>query len=102
MKGVQCYELFGGIALKNHTFSFFISVNEELKTICSFLSVLFSREYIAIHMIITLINNDGCYHLALIIIRLSRLKLVQMKRLADLAENQKNDSLPCGQLLYKY
>ena len=22
MKGVQCYELFGGIALKNHTFSF--------------------------------------------------------------------------------
>ena len=24
MKGVQCYELFGGIALKNHTFSFCI------------------------------------------------------------------------------
>ena len=24
MKGVQCYELFGGIALKNNTFSFFI------------------------------------------------------------------------------
>ena len=23
MKGVQCYELFGGIALKMHTFSFF-------------------------------------------------------------------------------
>ena len=23
MKGVQCYELFGGIALKNHTCSFF-------------------------------------------------------------------------------
>ena len=23
VKGVQCYELFGGIALKNHTFSFF-------------------------------------------------------------------------------
>ena len=22
MKGVQCYELFGGVALKNHTFSF--------------------------------------------------------------------------------
>ena len=22
MKGVQCYELFGGIALKNHTFHF--------------------------------------------------------------------------------
>ena len=27
MKGVQCYELFGGIALKNHAFSFhFISL----------------------------------------------------------------------------
>ena len=23
MKGVQCYEFFGGIALKNHAFSFF-------------------------------------------------------------------------------
>ena len=23
MKGVQCYELFGGIALKNHALSFF-------------------------------------------------------------------------------
>ena len=23
MKDVQCYELFGGIALKNHAFSFF-------------------------------------------------------------------------------
>ena len=30
MKGVQCYELFGGIALKIHTFSFhfsFLAVN---------------------------------------------------------------------------
>ena len=26
MKGVQCYELFGGIALKIHTFSFFFSM----------------------------------------------------------------------------
>ena len=25
MKGVQCYELFGGIALKNHAFSISIS-----------------------------------------------------------------------------
>ena len=33
MKGVQCYELFGGIALKNHTFSFshFHLQNMELK-----------------------------------------------------------------------
>ena len=27
MKGVQCYELFGGIALKNHAFSFSMSNN---------------------------------------------------------------------------
>ena len=26
MKGVQCYELFGGIALKNHAFSFSFSM----------------------------------------------------------------------------
>ena len=27
MKDVQCYELFGGIALKNHAFSLLISAN---------------------------------------------------------------------------
>ena len=27
MKGVQCYELFGGIARKNHAFSFFIFIS---------------------------------------------------------------------------
>ena len=27
MKDVQCYELFGGIALKNHAFSFHFSFN---------------------------------------------------------------------------
>ena len=31
MKGVQCYELFGGIALKNHEFSFSI---HEIKKLC--------------------------------------------------------------------
>ena len=30
MKGVQCYELFGGIALKNHTFSFFFILENVL------------------------------------------------------------------------
>ena len=29
MKGVQCSELFGGIALKNHTFSFFHFISFE-------------------------------------------------------------------------
>ena len=31
MKGVQCYELFGGIALKNHTFSFCMHINAFFK-----------------------------------------------------------------------
>ena len=30
MNGVQCYELFGGIALKNHTFSFSFSNVKEI------------------------------------------------------------------------
>ena len=30
MKGVQCYELFGGIVLKIHTFSFSFFINEQL------------------------------------------------------------------------
>ena len=29
MKGVQCYELFGGIALKNHTFSLVCNFKSE-------------------------------------------------------------------------
>ena len=31
MKGVQCYELFGGIALKNHTFSFSLDIYVRIK-----------------------------------------------------------------------
>ena len=30
VKYVQCYELFGGIALKNHAFSFFFSSSSDL------------------------------------------------------------------------
>ena len=30
MKGVQCYELFGGIALKIHTFFFFFHIAASL------------------------------------------------------------------------
>ena len=33
MKGVQCYELFGGIALKNHAFSFFSFLQLEFQSI---------------------------------------------------------------------
>ena len=30
MNGVQCYELFGGIALKNHAFSFSCILNAQV------------------------------------------------------------------------
>ena len=33
MKVVQCYELFGGIALKNHTFSFSFSFREMFNVV---------------------------------------------------------------------
>ena len=32
MKDVQCYELFGGIALKNHAFSYFIFIYQSAKS----------------------------------------------------------------------
>ena len=41
MKGVQCNELFGGIALKNHTFSFFLFSSMYKITIIFFVSVKF-------------------------------------------------------------
>ena len=31
MKGVQCYELFGGIALKNYAFSFFHMITTRIE-----------------------------------------------------------------------
>ena len=50
MKGVQCYELFGGIALKNHTFSFSfnllavsIKTSLQVEPFTSFHHFLFAR-----------------------------------------------------------
>ena len=43
VKGVQCYELFGGIALKNHTFSFFIFISEELFQCCDLDDMLIDK-----------------------------------------------------------
>ena len=40
MKGVQCYELFGGIALKIHTFSFYISFFLLMSTVDSIFSIV--------------------------------------------------------------
>ena len=49
MKGVQCYELFGGIALKIHTFSFFFHFNR-----CQFCTAFVSAY--------CFISNDGTFH----------------------------------------
>ena len=69
MKDVQCYELFGGIALKNHAFSFFIIVaspfifhvvfaktflNEELFSVPVTVVALFLTSYR------TLMNTELC------------------------------------------
>ena len=45
MKDVQCYELFGGIALKNHAFSFIIFNLIDYISICTDaeLFILFCR-----------------------------------------------------------
>ena len=47
MKGVQCYELFGGIALKNHTFSFLFSfqrvVSYHVGLSCNVIIIFISR-----------------------------------------------------------
>ena len=49
MKGVQCYELFGGIALKNHTFSLGV-VPSMIIIIMVIFTCYFSREHIAFHV----------------------------------------------------
>ena len=54
MKGVQCYELFGGIALKNHTFSFSFLLQKlvSLVHVCCNLYLAFkkvSMVYITVH-----------------------------------------------------
>ena len=43
MRGVQCYELFGGIALKNHAFSFFIGDENGLIKIDYYYSPMHNR-----------------------------------------------------------
>ena len=54
MKGVQCYELFGGIALKIHTFSFFIfhfqmTINPHK---CSVMHIFYKRNTVCAKYII--------------------------------------------------
>ena len=51
MKGVQCYELFGGIAHKNHTFSF----NFHVDCICAMTWRLISHDCLPILMLLHIV-----------------------------------------------
>ena len=46
MKDVLCYELFGGIALKNHAFSFKVMIIQDTQRWCTTLlaNLLFDNE----------------------------------------------------------
>ena len=53
MKGVQCYELFGGIALKIHTFSFLLLLIALL--LLQFISVLLLIALLLLHSFLVLL-----------------------------------------------
>ena len=57
MKGVQCYELFGGIALKNHAFSFSlynivfqIGSHETVEMLLVHSLIVLSQHYFVLNM----------------------------------------------------
>ena len=64
MKDVQCYELFRGIALKNHAFSFFFHFhfNVTLNQLCIFLVFGISLNVFhmcrVFHLVVTIIFDE--------------------------------------------
>ena len=66
MKGVQCYELFGGIALKNNTFSFF-SFSIDLGNRAAFIMIV-ERETNDLDHVVLLTTEGGRIHLPLMAI----------------------------------
>ena len=58
MKDVQCYELFGGIALKNHAFSFHFQSNLQLDKHIITICAKASRTVENIKQTFSLINVD--------------------------------------------
>ena len=60
MQGVQCYELFGGIALTNHTFSFSLEVLMDSRILVRWTEIIiiweiFVRAYgLLVHVILVL------------------------------------------------
>ena len=59
MKGVQCYELFGGIALKNHAFSFFIFIHTHADICINYIDVNVSDRAKQWEGFIRDVNVDG-------------------------------------------
>ena len=58
MKGVQCYELFGGIALKIHTFSFFSFLKNVFKCHGDRKINLTDTHYTQVRFVYTLLGNS--------------------------------------------
>ena len=59
MKDVQCYELFGGIALKNHAFSFsFVLFPQEMFYVCTIFHSKFPVVFTQSLRVNGHINND--------------------------------------------
>ena len=64
MKGVQCYELFGGIALQNHVFFIFgknnniYNKNKQKATVMK-MTILITIKIVKTLIIITKINNNN-------------------------------------------
>ena len=63
MKGVQCYELFGGIAPKNHTFSLDYARSQSNKTVQHAFMIEFSKHPPTAMQILTWhkkLKQEGC------------------------------------------
>ena len=56
MKDVQCYELLGGIALKNHAFSFFSMVSLDM---CNVTFFSFSISFIVLVMFVEVCSAEN-------------------------------------------
>ena len=66
MKDVQCYELFGGIALKNHAFSFHFSLCDWqiVSSKACLVNTLIMRFYLLLYFVQTSLRKLNVYLLS--------------------------------------
>ena len=62
MKGVQCYELFGGIALKIHTFSFSVTPNQSSTFSTNYLCGICQKKVNDSHHALLCDKCELCFH----------------------------------------